>query len=182
MITSIREMNASDVDRIVDYFMNADADYLSGMGADKSKLPARTDWIRSIKDELDKPFEEKSLYYVIWQVDGEAIGHSNINNITFGKEAFMHLHIWEKKNRRFGNGLDLVRLSIPKYFQHFELETLRCEPYAFNPAPVKVLETAGFEYKNTYETTPSIICSPQQVKRYEMSKSQFIVLNLKEKK
>jgi len=178
MSSTVREMTPADAARVVNYFINADADYLSGMGADKSKLPRRADWVNKIEEELGKPFEEKEIYYVIWQVDGKAIGHSNINNITFGKEAFMHLHIWEKQHRRFGSGLDLVKQSIPKYFKHFELEKLRCEPYAFNPAPTKVLEAAGFEYKDTYETTPSIICFPQQVKRYEMSKSQFLALDM----
>lgn len=178
MITSTREMTPADAERVVDYFSTADADYLKGMGAEKSKLPAREDWIAAIQAELDKPFEEKQLYYVVWEVDGEAIGHSNINNITFGKEAFMHLHIWQKENRRFGSGAALVKQSIPKYFEHFQLEKLRCEPFAGNPAPTRLLEQVGFEFVEIYETTPSIICFPQQVKRYEMSKSQFLALNL----
>ena len=172
MTTSIREMKPTDASQVVDYFVNAEADYLTGMGASKDKLPPREQWTAAIQKELDKPNEEKQLYYVIWEVDGKSIGHSNINNISFGKEAFMHLHIWDK-DRRFGNGLELVRQSIPKYFQHFELEKLRCEPYALNPAPTKVLEAVGFEFVETYETTPSIICFPQLVRRYEMTKSKF---------
>lgn len=173
MKTTTREMTPTDVERVVDYFSNADAAYLKGMGADKSKLPVREEWIAAIQAELNKSFDEKQLYYVIWEVDGKPIGHSNINNITFGQEAFMHLHIWEKENRRFGNGLELVKQSIPKYFEYFQLETLRCEPFAGNPAPVRLLEQVGFEFSEIYETTPSIICFPQEVRRFEMSKNRF---------
>lgn len=177
MKTSTREMTPTDAERVVDYFSNSDEGYLKGMGAEKSKLPPREDWVAAIQAELDKPFEEKQLYYVIWEVEGEAIGHSNINNFTFGKEAFMHLHIWQKENRRFGNGLQLIKQTIPKYFKNFQLERLRCEPFAGNPAPVKLLEQAGFEFVEIYETTPSIICFPQEVRRFEMSKERFLSLD-----
>lgn len=177
MKQTTREMTPLDAERVVDYFSNSDEAYLKGMGAEKSKLPPREDWIVAIQAELDKPYKEKSLYYVIWEVDGEAIGHSNINNISFGQEAFMHLHIWKKENRRFGNGLDLVRLSIPKYFELFQLETLRCEPFAGNPAPVRLLEHVGFEFVEIYETTPSIICLPQEVRKFEMSRERFLSLD-----
>ncbi|WP_420582216.1 GNAT family N-acetyltransferase [Reichenbachiella sp.] len=177
MKTATHEMTPADAEQVVDYFSNADAAYLNGMGADQSKLPPREEWITAIQQELDKPFEKKQLYYVIWEVDGKAIGHSNINNISFGKEAFMHLHIWDQENRRFGNGLELVKQSIPKYFENFQLETLRCEPYAGNPAPVRLLEQVGFEFVEIYETTPSIICFPQEVRRYEMSKERFLSLD-----
>lgn len=176
MKISTRNMTPTDAKSVVDYFSNADAAYLKGMGAEKSKLPPRETWIEAIQAELYKPFEEKQLYYVIWEVGGQAIGHSNINNITFGKEAFMHLHIWEKENRRFGNGLEMVKQSIPKYFEYFQLETLRCEPFAGNPAPVKLLEQVGFEFVEVYETIPSIICFPQEVRRFEMSRARFLSL------
>jgi len=173
MKTSTREMTPTDAEQVVDYFSNADEAYLQGMGADKSKLPVREEWIAAIQAELNKSFKEKKLYYVIWEVDGKAIGHSNINHITFGQEAFMHLHIWEMQNRRFGNGLELVKQSIPKYFELFQLQKLRCEPFAGNAAPVRLLEQVGFEFVEIYETTPSIICFPQEVRRFEMSKSRF---------
>ena len=173
MKTSIREMTPADIPQVVDYFILADANYLKGMGADKDKLPGRAEWIKKIELELGKPFHEKEIYYVIWQVDNQAIGHSNINQISYGKQANMHLHIWDRKNRRGGHGPELVRSSIPRYFENFQLKTLVCEPYAGNPAPLKTLEEAGFEFVRTYETTPGVICFPQTVRRYEMSKARY---------
>ncbi|MEO9806310.1 MAG: GNAT family protein [Reichenbachiella sp.] len=177
MITAIREMLPADVERVVDYFVQATQDFLRGMGADKSKLPERANWIERIKHELDIPFDQKEIYYVIWQVDGRAIGHSNVNQIEFGKHASMHLHIWESKDRQGGNGLDLVRQTIPIYFDKFRLEKLICEPYALNPAPNRALEKVGFEFIRSYETIPGIICFHQLVNRYEMSRIRFDEVN-----
>jgi len=41
MNLTVREMQLSDIEKIVDYFVNADLEFLKGMGADKSKLPKR---------------------------------------------------------------------------------------------------------------------------------------------
>ena len=50
----------------------------------------------------------------------------------------MHLHIWKKDRRRSGYGINLLKKTIPYYFENFEIEKLICEPYALNPAPTKV--------------------------------------------
>lgn len=173
----VREMTTKDVASVVDYFVNADADYLYGMGAEKTRLPDRNEWIEKIKLELDKPYVQKEIYYLIWEVDGRPIGHTNINQIEFGIQANMHLHIWNKADRQGGVGSEMIRMSVPKYFEHFQLKVLLCEPYAQNPAPVKTLEQAGFEFIKTYKTTPGVICFPQMVKRYILTKERFLYLH-----
>jgi RimJ/RimL family protein N-acetyltransferase len=177
MNATVREMKESDVQYVVDYFVNADPAYLKGMGADKNKLPGRVEWIAKVVEELNKPFKVKELYYIIWEIDGKPFGHSNINNIEYGKSGTMHLHIWNKNNRRNGNGLNLLKQTIPYYFNNFELEKLICEPYALNPAPTKVLKNIGFEFVRTYDTIPGTICFLQTVIRYEMSRDRFYEVN-----
>ena len=174
---TVREMKESDVKLVVDYFVNADSDFLKGMGADKSKLPDRTEWIAKIKGELNKPIKEKKLYYIIWQIEGQPFGHSNINKIEYGRNATMHLHIWRSDTRRIGSGFNMLKQTIPYYFENFELETLICEPYALNPAPTKVLKKIGFEFVRSYDTTPGSICFYQTVNRYEMSRGRFHDVN-----
>jgi len=173
MSSSVREMKESDIKYIVDYFVDADPGYLKSMGADKDKLPNRTEWIAKLKGELNKPIKEKEFYYIIWQIEGEPFGHSNINNIEYGKNATMHLHIWKSEKRRSGNGLGFLKKTIPFYFENFEIEKLICEPYALNHAPTKVLEKVGFEFIKEYDTTPGRISFFQPVKRYEMSRERF---------
>ena len=170
MKISIREMTMPDIELVIDYFVNADADFLSGMGADKDKLPSKTVWVQNLKNELEKPISDKEYYYLIWLIDDLPIGHSNINKIVYGKFANMHLHMWNSPIRRKGLGLRFVELSIPYYFKKFKLEKLICEPYANNIGPNKLLKKAGFSFIKEYDTMPGIINFYQSVNRYEMKK------------
>ena len=51
MNLSVRELEIHEIGRMVDYFITAKDSFLKGMGADKSKLPTRDDWIQKL--ELD---------------------------------------------------------------------------------------------------------------------------------
>ena len=173
MSSSVREMKESDIKFVVDYFVDADPEYLRGMGADKNKLPNRTDWITKLKEDLNKPIKEKEFYYIIWQIKYYQCRLLDNVNIEYGKNATMHLHIWKSEKRRSGNGLDFLKKTIPFYFENFKVEKLICEPYALNHAPTKVLEKVGFEFIKEYDTTPGWISFFQPVKRYEMSRDRF---------
>ena len=168
MELSVREMQPNDIEHIVDYFVNADEAYLKGMGAGQSKLPSRNEWIQKIQAELEKPYPQKEYYYIIWLLDHQPIGHSNINHIQFGEEAKMHLHVWKLLKRKKGLGYEFLKLTIPYYFKNLKLKKLICEPYAKNIAPNKTLVKLGFKFIKTYETTPGIINFHQEVNRYEL--------------
>ena len=96
MILSVRELQHSDIEKIVDYFVHSNARFLKRMGADKNKLPSREEWIKKIELELQKTNRDKTFYYIIWLIDDQAIGHSNIDKIEFGKTATMHFALMEK--------------------------------------------------------------------------------------
>jgi ribosomal-protein-alanine N-acetyltransferase len=173
MKLTVREIQVNEIEKIVDYFVNADIEFLKGMGADKSKLPKKKEWIEKLESEFKKSYAKKEFYYIIWLSDNQAIGHSNINNIEFGKSATMHLHLWNSDKRKSGLGLDFLRLTIPYYFRNFELEKLICEPSSENIGPNKVLNSLGFEFVRTYDTTPGWINFHQTVNRYELKKEQL---------
>lgn len=174
MQISVREMLLSDAGLIADYFLSADPEFITGMGAYPEKLPERNNWLNLLHEEYHKPYKKKNFYYIIWLLDNDPIGHSNINGITFGNETRMHLHIWKTNNRTKGLGYEFLRKSIPFYFKNFQLKKLVCEPYARNPAPLKTMEKVGFKFIKEYETTPGWINFHQKVKRYEMNRSDFI--------
>lgn len=165
---SVRECQLSDIESVVNYFVNADVEFVKDMGADKSKFPTKEEWTNTLKREFKEPYSNKKFYYIIWLVDGEAIGHSNVNTIEYGKTAVMHLHIWDNKKRKSGLGFEFLKLTIPYYFKNFELETLVCEPNSENPAPNRTLEKLGFELVRTYDTTPGWINFHQTVNRFEL--------------
>lgn len=170
MKLTVRELKLSDIEKIVDYFVKADKDFLIKMGADKSKLPKREEWIKKLEFEYNKPYKKKDFYYIIWLIDNKPVGHSNINKIEFGKDATMHLHLWKNDIRKRGLGSDFLKLSLPYYFKNFELEKIICEPYSKNIAPNKVLEKIGFDLVRTYETIPGWINFQQKVNRFELKK------------
>jgi RimJ/RimL family protein N-acetyltransferase len=58
----------------------------------------------------------------------------------------MHLHLWYPDKRIKGMGVQLVKKSLPYFFNNLHLKTLYCEPYALNPAPNKTLPKVGFEF------------------------------------
>ena len=174
MNINVRESQLADIDKIVDYFLLASPNYLRGMGADPIKLPSRKVWINQIKKEWGKNLASKSLFYLIWELNGQAIGHSNLTNIRFQHEANMHLHMWQASNRNQGLGAEYLRKSLKIYFTLFHLQKLICEPYDLNSAPTKTLVSLGFKHVRTYQCTPGLICFEQNVKRFELSRNEFI--------
>lgn len=168
---SVREIEDSDIPLITDYWLSADAEFLRGMGADITKLPSREQWREMLSTQLRQPYQEKQSYATIWLADGEPVGHCNVNKIVFGKEAYMHLHLWRVGARQKGMGTTLLKLSLPYFFANLQLEKVICEPYALNPAPNKTLARVGFRLINEYTTVPGMINFEQPVKRWELTRS-----------
>lgn len=54
-----------------------------------------------------------------------------------------------------------------------KLQTLFCQPYAFNAAPNHALKKAGFEFVKKYSTTPGIICFEQDVNLWKMEREDY---------
>ena len=177
VILSVREIQEDDIHLITRYWLDADETFLSGMGADISLLPSEAEWKTMLLRQVQTPIEEKQSYCIIWQVNGEPVGHSNVNKIIFGKEAYMHLHIWNDKGRQKGYGTTFVKKTLPYFFTRLELEMLYCEPYALNPAPNKTLEKLGFRFEKEYITIPGSINFEQPVKRWVLSRQEWEAMN-----
>lgn len=155
-----------EYEQMVDYFVDADDEFLRGMGVDRSKLPSREDWIAAALRDHDRPNHQKDRAYLAWIHDGVTIGHSSINKIIVGEEAYIHLHLWTRGQRRNGLGTALFRLSADWFAEAFALKRLYCEPYAENPGPNRVLQKSGFQFVTRYRTIPGPINFEQDVNRY----------------
>lgn len=173
MKLGVRPYKYDDINKIVGYFIKSDDDYLMGMGADPKKLPGRPEWTDRLKIEYSLIRHERSYFYVIWEVDGRAIGHCNINKIEFGDHAFLHLHIWEPKFRKLGIGSQMLKRALPLLFEHSKLDTIYCEPMADNVGPNATLTKLGFEFIKQYTTVPGWINLEQTVNRYKLSKEKL---------
>lgn len=175
---SVRPMRPKDIPHLVRYWSRAEADYLKSMGVDLNKLPDDDALSSVLHRQLELPITERSSYCLIWEVDGKAVGHSNLNPITYGERANMHLHMWDPEYRRRGLGARLVRLSIPYFFENFKLKMLFCEPYAFNAAPNRTLDKLGFLFVKQYVTIPGSINFEQWVNRWAMPHDRYVQLQL----
>ncbi len=174
---SVREIQETDIDLITDYWLNADPAFLISMGADKTKIPSRIQWKELLKEQIDQSYHLKKSYCITWLLNEKPIGHCNVNKIIFGEEAYMHLHIWKAENRKSGIGTELVRKSLPFFFNNLELKKILCEPYALNPAPNKSLEKIGFEFVKTYLTIPGWINFEQSVNLWQLTFEKFKLTN-----
>lgn len=178
-ILTVREIQISDANDYTDYWLTSGDDYLIGMGVDLSKMPTREQLQQKLSEIIEAPYNKKSNYCIVWELDEKAIGHSSVFPIIFGEEAYMHLHMWTPEVRRKGLGPEFIKLTLPFYFNNLKIKRLLCEPYALNPAPHKALERAGFKFVKDYITTPGNICFEQPVKQYELTLLDFNKLNEK---
>ena len=101
---TVRPMNLADVDRRIAYFHDSSDDFLLQIGVDRLLLPEREDWKETYRLDFERPIEERQGYGVMWLVDDEVVGWSNVDQIDFGRQAFMHIHIAEPSPAEPGRG------------------------------------------------------------------------------
>jgi RimJ/RimL family protein N-acetyltransferase len=163
-------MNLEEVDIRIDYFHGSSDDQLRGLGVGRELLPAPDAWREFDEADRARPIRERVSYSLVWELDDEVVGFSTADAITFGAEAFMHLHILRREQRRSGLGTQFVRESAAIYFRVLELQRLFCQPNALNIAPNRTLQRAGFRYVLSEHTTPGPINVPQVVTRWVLDR------------
>jgi RimJ/RimL family protein N-acetyltransferase len=166
MALSVRMMIAPEIDLICDYFENATTEHLETLGVDPTRLPSRSGWHERLLREFSLPVAERSVLHVTWLLDKQPIGFSMSDKIVFGERANMHLHMVKPEDRNRGMGVECVRHSVNIYFDALQLKRLFCEPNAFNIAPNRTLQKAGFKYVKTHRTVPSALTYHQAVTRW----------------
>jgi RimJ/RimL family protein N-acetyltransferase len=153
----VREMQLGEVGVRIDYFHDSSDEHLRTLGVDRALLPTREAWRQFYAEDYARPTRERENYSLVWELDGDVVGFSSVDRIDFGNEAFMHLHILNPAQRKEGLGAMFVRESAATYFRVLDLKRLFSEPSAFNVAPNRTLQRAGFRYLLTHEAQPSPI-------------------------
>ena len=159
-----------DYERMVDYFLGADHAFLRGMGVDPARLPQRDNWLKLALRDHERDVRERERFYLAWIYRGTPVGHSSVNRITIGEQAFIHLHLWAGGLRRQGIGTEFFRASAVEFMRALRLRRIYCEPYAANPAPNRVLLKCGFRFVKSYRTVPGDINFEQDVNQYVLEK------------
>lgn len=166
MALTVRLMTAAETPLILDYFHNATPEQLEQLGVDPTRLPARAAWQSAYEQDLALPVEQRKSLLVIWLLNGRAIGFSTSDRILRGERANMHLHIVEPDLRVQGLGTQCVRHSVDIYFEELKIRKLFCEPNAFNAAPNRTLQKAGFKFVKTHMTVPGPLNYHQAVTQW----------------
>jgi RimJ/RimL family protein N-acetyltransferase len=159
-------MLLEEVGLVIDYFHESSAEHLETLGVDPTRLPGRAQWRQLYETDFVQPIERRRSLLVLWELEAKPIGFSTVDKIVYGSEAYMHLHIVDPHQRQGGNGAACVRKSVDIYLQRLHLERLYCEPNAFNVAPNRTLQKAGFKYVKTHQTVPSPLNFHQAVTRW----------------
>jgi len=116
---------------------------------------------------------EKERFYLAWIYEDIVVGHSSINQIKVGEEAFIHLHLWDKALRKTGLGTKFFAASAAEFLRVFSLKRLYSEPFSGNPAPNRVLENSSFCFIKKYRTTPGPINFEQNVNKYVLENTSI---------
>ena len=69
----------------------------------------------------------------------------------------MHLHIVDPTRRGSGLGAQFVRMTATHFCDVLRLKHLYCKPNAFNVAPNRALQKAGFSHVCSRECQPTPI-------------------------
>jgi len=170
MTLTVREMMASEVDVIIQYFQDSTPEHLETLGVDPTSLPPVQSWRERLQRECTLPIEQRTMMLVIWLSDDQPVGFSTSDKIRYGEQAHMHLHVTEPERRHQGTGVECVRRSADIYFERLKLKRLFCEPNAFNVPPNRTLQKAGFKYLKTHMTVPGPLNFHQAVTRWVMER------------
>ena len=170
----VREMQPAEVGLRIDYFHDSTDEHLLKLGVDRASLPSRESWRSAYVEDYTLPLEDRKGLSLIWELGGRMVGFSSADRIVFGEEAFMHLHIVSSELRHQGFGVEFVKESARLYFRTLDLKRLYCEPNAFNTAPNRTLQRAGFHYLFTHEGQPSPINFHQATTRWMLERSDSV--------
>ncbi len=155
-----------DYECMIDYFLGADDVLLLAMGVDRRRFPSREIWLQAVLEDHERSDSMKDRSYLAWEYEGAPVGHSSINKIKVGEEAYIHLHLWVSNLRKAGLGTRYFQASAAEFMRRFRLQRLYCEPYAENEGPNHVLLKSGFRFIKRYRTNPSAHTFEQDVNRY----------------
>ena len=166
MNLNLRPMQLEELGVVIGYFHGASAEHLETLGVDPTRLPEPGKWRQLYQHEYEQPIERRRSFILLWELEGQALGFSTVDKVRFGNEAYMHLHVANPDLRQAGHGSACVRRSVDIFFEVLKLQRLYCEPNAFNVAPNRTLQKAGFRYVKTHMTVPGPLNFHQAVTQW----------------
>lgn len=172
MDVTARLMTLPETEHVIAYFYGASPEHLEMLGVDPTRLPPADAWRQRLSAEYNRPLEQRAIILVSWLLNEKFVGFSTADKIVYGECANMHLHVTDASHRNRGLGTRCVRETVNIYFEVLKLKVLFCEPNAFNTAPNRTLQKAGFRYLKTHLTVPGPLNYHQAVTRWVFEADQ----------
>lgn len=172
---NVREIELSDFTTLFNYWNNLDFDSAFTIGIDRDKIPDYDTFSLLLSEQMTLPLAEKNTYILICELDGKAVGHSNISPIYNGNYANVHIHIWDSGLRGKNLGKQFLRLALPIYIAKYDLKSLNAVIHSYNLAAGKLFQKMGFEFVEEYESKLGDWSFYQKVKKYSLKKEDFLL-------
>jgi len=173
MKTEVRPLSSNELEKVVDYFLNFTLEEDLLAGADRKNYPSREKWIKLLLEDAKQPLRKRRFFYLGWFLEGKLIGHCNINNIEFGEEAYIHIHLWDRTLRRQGLATCFLMKAVNFYFKYFTLHKIISEPKSDNIGSKKTLQKCGFSFLNAHVKKPDMLSIEHEVSHYELLKANL---------
>lgn len=171
-IITIRDFIEEDMIAQDEYFKKASDEFLFKMGVNAAAIrnvapPSR------VRPILATPVKERSIHVFTIEINGICSGVFVIKKIQFGKQADLHMHIFNIDNRRKGYGSKIFWTVVAKVFDVFDVKIIICEPSATNPAPNALLQKLGLKVVAQVVTPADGILIEHLANRYEITRDFF---------
>jgi RimJ/RimL family protein N-acetyltransferase len=174
-LLTVREMQLENAALRIDYFLGADPGDLLFMGVDPRLLPSREDWLQQYVDDFARERDDRRLFGMVLQLDGQTVGFSNVGLLDDEASALVHFHLTVPEIRGRGLGARFLRMVTNAYFAGFDFDQLYFEPNAFNTASNRMAQSAGYRFLRTHRTTPGAIhLVDQPMTRWVIRRADFL--------
>src|SRR5262245_11046297 len=123
---SVRDMEISDLPKVLDYWFRSPPGFVEAMGVDWAKMPAEA----QMKDHLSRrlmvnqQLPKSKLNALTISAAGRAIGFHTLVPVTEGECGVFHAHIWDSEIRRQGVAYQSYPLACLLFFERFNLQKI----------------------------------------------------------
>ena len=83
---TIKDLDRSNLESVLDYWLLSSKDHLLSMGVDLNKIPTRDSLYKMIGSQIELQDDEKQSLALVAYLDNKPIGHCNVNRIKIGEE------------------------------------------------------------------------------------------------
>lgn len=166
----IRPISIEDIPFQADYFYNSPDEFLTGIGFDIDKRPAREEFIKGMSLRISNSEVPVS---VVACLNGAPMAMVVLAPDSNGSGAHAHFHIWDKELRGKGLGSTILIEGLLILMNGQGRDEALIEPHTDNHAMNKLMSKCGFEYVGecVFEN-PATLSFP--AKRYLIKKDLLI--------